>query len=103
MKTLSAFSQRLDEKTAKLRESLGSSGDQLSEEKRQALDHELNQLIGHTSLEFIPVGLGGIFLKRETDNPSETHYDRAFSYLITEFEGKGTGRYKQRPRIRPSV
>lgn len=87
METASAFSQRLRKKTEHLAQKFPVP-DVLSEERRRELDAEMGRLIGHTRLQFIPVGRGGIFLKRETDNPSETHYDRAFPTLIRSLESR---------------
>lgn len=87
MKTISAFGNRLRERTEHLTQNFPV-GERLSEELRKELDRELDALIGHTRLEFIPVGPGGIFLKKETENPSETHYDRAFPKLIRLLEAK---------------
>ncbi len=87
METMSAFSQRLRKKTEHLAQEFPMP-DVLSEERRRELDAEMEHLIGHTRLQFLPVGRGGIFLKREIDNPSETHYDRAFPTLIRSLESR---------------
>lgn len=87
METMSAFSQRLQQKTEHLTREFPMP-DVLTEKRRKELDIEMARLIGHTRLQFLPVGHGGIFLKRETDNPSETHYDRAFPTLIRSLEAR---------------
>ncbi|MDD5056044.1 MAG: pyridoxal-phosphate dependent enzyme [Candidatus Peribacteraceae bacterium] len=89
MKTpLSAFANRLNKRTGYLAEQFPPA-DTLEPERRQRLDEEISRIVGHTRLQFIPVGKGGIFLKLETDNPSETHYDRVYPYLIRSLERRG--------------
>jgi cysteine synthase A len=84
----SAFVKRLNERTGHLAEQFPPS-EILRPEKRNKLDEEISRLVGHTRLKFMPVGKGGVFLKLETDNPSETHYDRVYPFLIRSLERRG--------------
>ena len=61
-----------------------------SPESRQAQYARFEAMVGHTPLEPIPLP-GGVtmWLKIESENPSESHYDRATLAVLKRLEDEG--------------